>query len=658
MGVEIPKASLVKSSRKYEWPPAVLNMLLFLGALACFGLTVHERIHNRILATRTLHTFEDGNPPSQYLALDWIMRPEYNEIGYKVQADSCEECVSGNCERCSPKSWQMSSICQKLEGTTFDSHGLEDNQEKQFFADSKEDGLTLNKAAANGIEAVNQLQRKIVLATCKSERTPSLLNIQNSHESYGLFGTHSWAVIVTFVSLILVVLSFFLFISRHIAREYDKIDNNETFSLFDWEMFKSISASYKNNRARNYLVVVVITTYIVYVIFNLAQPREVLLGTTPYLAPGLNASFAYGSFYFFVYSLFAIILLSGKVKSLDELKIYKHLAGEMAPEASMAGEMPPMPPGMNAQLGYVNSSAASATTKAPLNFGLKSVSTTAVMDQTAASLNEGTTEFDKIEMKDSGGSDFGLLYFFTFPLWILFTYLYQRGFVVDSKLQYVFLTALGYAAIEYYYLNLEKIAAMFKMCTLTHEKIERVRTGGAYSSLLFVITFQVLLTVILYTELQKDNHNLQIEFGQNTGKNGDKDAYSEWYHEIWNVIFVVIWLGVSTFFKLLSFFYYNIQHKYGTQVTKVYYFGEVSSDFKGPVKNVKYMYKVLHFVYIISLFLGLFGVIIQASGEFGNNKNPIKFNFPAPADKLNQYLDNNSNQFFFKWYSKYMPVHA
>ena len=400
----------------------ILLSLLLIGSGVFIGFSLWATASSTVdgyKVSNTLHAYEQSTAPHAYFTFDWFMRPDQHSMEKSLYTTVTDDCWEDN-KHCKPQAWQMSDACTELTVATinsWDTHKVG----AQFFDNNEDDAPNSD---GTSVTFSKTHMKTAVQANCKNARVPATINlVQNERESWGIMGTHSTVVLSQFIFCIYFVLGVVSFLKQQNDNAYLKEDSNKV----------------------NLLLTVTFILIFIIVIVRSSQDTIVKLDDTSYARVNANSSYAYGLFHLILWLWYCVYNLKGTYA----LNVIENTQTSVVQTSVV--QTPMNPQQMQMQSDYAADSMPPTIEGAPrpwqMPFDQGNTVNTVEADNVFSTINHGHFEKHKCSTVVSTWS---VLQVLVVPLWLLIIATSAHAYILDTKLQLIFLSGLAFGIVDFY----------------------------------------------------------------------------------------------------------------------------------------------------------------------------------------------------------------
>ena len=402
----------------------ILLSLLLIGSGFFIGFSLWASVSSTVdgyKVSNTLHAYEQADPPHAYFTLDWFMRPDQHSITHSLLTTVTDDCWEEN-KQCKPQKWQMSDACDELTVATID--GWDTHKVGSQFYDNNEDDAPDSTGGA--VIFAKTHMKTAVQANCKNARVPeSIKLVQNERESWGIMGTHSTVVLSQFIFCIYFVLGVVSFLKEKSENSYLKDNSNKV----------------------NLLLTVTFILIFITVIVRSSQDTIVKINETSYARVNANSSYAYGLFHLILWLWYCVYNLKGAYKVME-------IEDKKEPIVSAGPAGPAQMPSVTPMATYSQEQTATYKVEQPqlpVNLVGFNGSNTAVATVVNPDAGYSTIRQEHFTThKCCTVSTWSVLQVLVVPLWLLIIATSAHAYVLDTKLQLIFLSGLAFGIVDFY----------------------------------------------------------------------------------------------------------------------------------------------------------------------------------------------------------------
>lgn len=557
----------------------ILLSLLLIGSGFFIGFSLWASVSSTVdgyKVSNTLHAYEQADPPHAYFTLDWFMRPDQHSILHGLLTTVTDDCWEEN-KQCKPQKWQMSDACEELTVAAID--GWDTHKVGSQFYDNNEDDAP--DSTAGTVTFPKTHMKTAVQSNCKNARVPeSIKLVQNERESWGIMGTHSTVVLSQFIFCIYFVLGVVSFLKEKSENSYLKDNSNKV----------------------NLLLTVTFILIFITVIVRSSQDTIVKINETSYARVNANSSYAYGLFHLILWLWYCVYNLKGayKVMEIDEM-------GDTVKVASSGPAQMTGPP--TAMYSYPQDSVPPTMTYKVLENAGLNMEGFAGSENVVATVVDPDAGYSTIKQehftthKCCTVSTWSVLQVLVVPLWLLIIATSAHAYVLDTKLQLIFLSGLAFGIVDFYsdsmldiffafedlYVNMA-VAADSDKFRLGFSKHLVNKKGGVNTSIVISQVMSVLIQLFIVILI-----NYQVGLGYDTLHEDEVHVRSQ--IDMTGVFVFNIYFGILVALKLVKTFK-GLESSLKTGVAGDVFKNGIDDIITFSNVTIVFVYLIINFVWI------------------------------------------------------------
>lgn len=435
-----------------SWALGVHGLSLLFTTWAYVWFLIYAANENAPLF-RTLHAAEKNyasgsntHVPRSYFTLDWIMHPAVDSDTVKTVdvlsgGNNCQANGPGfdkELKSCSPQLWQTTDFCYDNAKTSASittavnnvASGKGDDVLKQLYRSDETNKENMQKCAdGTGLCWPAPTMKD----ACRMERIGDYMVFENDINSFSLASAHSSDLLLAGAAATLWIVNAYALINYYMYNVND-----------DAQMRAK-------DRARALKLVLAFGALLAPVIVRLATTQSRVVGTTHY-----HNMLPNGSYFYVILSIFWASAISFYDICFCTEKREPQTAEVMTQEMQQIEEMEKIPGTEPAERGIVldTSSFYSKKRMSVEAYMARSAPTAKDKKQTLRSYDPGfiftenSFDFSSTEIREDYMINFEVAQLFTFPLIILAVFVHYNNYEVDSRLQMLFVAAIGYSLLD------------------------------------------------------------------------------------------------------------------------------------------------------------------------------------------------------------------
>lgn len=434
-----------------SWALGVHGLSLLFTTWAYVWFLIYAANENAPLF-RTLHAAEKNyasgsttHVPRSYFTLDWIMHPavdsdEVKTVPVLSGGHACQANGPGfdkELKSCSPQKWQTTDVC-KASSTTitdvkaeFDDDAKEDELIKQLYR--SDETHKENMQLCSGSTTKLCWPAPTMKDACRMERIGEYMVFENDINSFSLASAHSSDLLLAGAAATLWIVNAYALINYYMYNVND-----------DAQMRAK-------DRARALKLVLAFGALLAPVIVRLATTQSKVVDTVHY-----HNMLPNGSYFYVIVSIFWASAISFYDICFCKEKREPQTAEVMTQEMEQIKDMQRIPGTEPAERGIVldTSSFYSKKRLSVEAYMARSAPTAKENKQTLRSYDPGfiftenSFDFSSTEIREDYMINFELAQLFTFPLIILSVFVHYNNYEIDSRLQMLFVAAVGYSLLD------------------------------------------------------------------------------------------------------------------------------------------------------------------------------------------------------------------
>ena len=431
-----------------SWALGVHGLSLLFTTWAYVWFLIYAANENAPLF-RTLHAAERNyadasatHVPRSYFTLDWIMHPAVSSdavetVNVLSGGNNCQANGPGfdkELKSCSPEKWQTTDVCMASTTTIdlvkaeFENSGKQDELLKQLYRSDETNKE--NMQLCSGSTTTLCWPAPTMKDACRMERIGEYMVFQNDINSFSLASAHSSDLLLAGAAATLWIVNAYALINYYMYNV-----NDDAFAQ-------------AKDRARALKLVLAFGALLAPVIVRLATTQSRVVGTEHY-----HNMLPNGSYFYVIVSIFWASAVSFYDICFCTEKREPQTAEVMSQEMEQIKEIPGTEP---TERGIVldTSSFYSKKRLSVEAYMARSAPTAKDKKQTLRSYDPGfiftenSFDFSSTEIREDYMINFELAQLFTFPLIILAVFVHYNNYEIDSRLQMLFVAAVGYALLD------------------------------------------------------------------------------------------------------------------------------------------------------------------------------------------------------------------
>lgn len=567
----------------------ILLSLLLIGSGVFIGFSLWATLSSTVdgyKVSNTLHAYEQSTAPHAYFTFDWFMRPDQHSMEKSLYTTVTDDCWQDN-KHCKPQKWQMSDACTELTVATingWDTHTVG----AQFFDNNEDDAPNSD---GTSVTFPKTHMKTAVQANCKNARVPETINlVQNERESWGIMGTHSTVVLSQFIFCIYFVLGVVSFLKND-ENAYVKENSNKV----------------------NLLLTVTFVLIFIIVIVRSSQDTIVKLDDTSYARVNANSSYAYGLFHLILWLWYCVYNLKGTytIKEIEDMVETAVISDSGVP----GSQMPPGTPMAMYQYPGDSVPPTAATYKVDnvetpglrlegfTNMDTGEQSATVVADPVKYST---ISENHFSSHKCCTVSTWTVLQVLVVPLWLLIIATSAHAYILDTKLQLIFLSGLAFGIVDFYsdcmldiFFAFEDLYAKMDLTTVSHrwyvgfskELVNHKNKGGSTNTSIVIsqvmsVLIQLFIVILI---------NYQVGLGYDTLHEDEVHVRSQ--IDMTGVTIFNIYFGILVVLKLVKTFKaFDLDQSNG--VFKEIFTNGIDDVITFSTVTIVFLYLIMNFLWV------------------------------------------------------------